>query len=812
MVLATFQFANAQKSVLTVRVQDGSTKDPVENAKVTLTLNGLTVAQGFTSASGIWDTEVTPNVDYQLKVDHISFNTVERKVTAKAAGNTVITIRMGETHETTEEVIVRGVRVQDDEPGTFTNLSKRKIQQQNAGKDMPYVLEQTPSVVTYSDAGAGVGYTGMRIRGLDATRINVTLNGIPYNDAEAHGVFWVDMPDLASSVNSIQVQRGVGTSTNGSSAFGASVNVKTDHINRTRFGSAVLGLGSFGTRRISAQLGTGITKSGWGAQARVSMIQSDGFVDRARSNLYSGFGTIAHYGKKSLFKVNVLLGKEITYQSWYGTPQPKFEGDTAELNRYISQLWISGDDLTNLMESDGSTYNYYQYDDQVDNYTQNHFQTFFAYSFKPRLKGNIGLNYTRGLGYFEEFRAGDSYSFYNLINPIVSGDTQTNGNIIRRRWLNNHFFGTIFSLDYRGERLDWVVGGGQHFYLGGHYGEVISAQHYPAGSPTHRYYDNDSRKSMSNIYAKATYDATSKVKLYGDAQIRRIGYTAEGRDNDGATIDLDVDFLFFNPKAGISFNPKPNVNMYFTYGRSNREPVRTDLVNSTSLSRPEPEQVNDFELGIRNGTGRLTGSINAYWMDFKNQLVLTGKVNDVGANTRENVAESFRRGVEISAQFNATRKTDLFANVTLSQNQIKSYTEYVYGWDASETMINTYSNTDIAFSPGTIANAGANFRLTKNLSAMINAKHVGSQFLDNTSSPDRQLDAYTLLDGSLSFNSKLKGKMPINIDLFLYNLTNTSYAANGYTFSGVLSDQRESFNYVYPQAGFHFMLRFGFRF
>ena len=402
--------AFSQASTVTVRILDADSKRGIEKAHVVISNNSKVVAQGLTNPSGFWELPLQATETYQIIVRHVAYRTAERTFTPKSQANTVVTFKLIPTSETKEEVIVSGVRVKNNEPGTFTNLTKKEIQGQNAGKDMPYVLEQSPSVVTYSDAGAGVGYTGMRIRGVDATRINVTLNGIPYNDAEAHGVFWVDMPDLASSVNSVQIQRGVGTSTNGSSAFGASVNVKTDHINEKRFGSAEIGLGSFGTRRVTAQLGSGIGLSGWGAQARVSLIQSDGFVDRASSDLLAGFFTIAHYGKKSLFKVNALLGKEITYQSWYGTPQPKFEGDTTELNRYISQLWIGGEDLTNLLESDRSTYNYYTYADQVDNYMQNHFQSFYSYAFNSKTKGNVGLNYTRGLGYFEQFKAGDDYS------------------------------------------------------------------------------------------------------------------------------------------------------------------------------------------------------------------------------------------------------------------------------------------------------------------------------------------------------------------------------------------------------------------
>lgn len=797
------------QQITKIEIVESSSTKPIESVHVKIMMDKKLLASGYTNRDGIWQTQLQEGQNYTVELSHVGYRFKTYSITSQKDKYRLV---MQPTSETMEEVLVTTTRVKKYAPATSTTLTKKSITKVNSGKDMPYVLEQTPSVVTFSDAGAGVGYTGMRIRGVDATRINVTLNGIPYNDAEAHGVFWVDMPDLASSVNSIQIQRGVGTSTNGSAAFGASVNLKTDHINEKRFGSTELGFGSFGTRRINAQLGTGITKSGWGAQARVSLIQSEGFVDRASANLYSGFVTAAHYGKKSLFKFNAILGKEITYQSWYGTPQPKFEENREELDRYINELWIGGDELKNLEESDPNTYNYYTYSDQVDNYTQNHFQAFYSYQLKTKIKLHGGLNYTRGLGYYEEKRRDDDFSFYGLNPVIVGADTFTEGDIIRRRWLDNHFYGMIFSVNYWSKRLTANIGGGQHFYQGGHYGEVIWQEHAQNINQATRYYENNADKSMSNLYAKATYRLTSKLNVYGDLQGRFITYKSAGLDNGGADTELDVDFLFINPKAGALYQYNRNLNLFATYGRANREPVRSDLINSSNVSRPKPEQLDDYEFGVNYGKKDFALQVNAYFMNYTDQLVLTGKINDVGATTRENVDKSYRAGVETSLQYKLSKALELFGNLSYSENKIEEYTEYIYAWDASENQVISHKNTDIALSPNIVSNLGLNYSITKKLNARLSGKYISEQFLDNTSNPDRALDPYGLVDLSFHFQNNLKGDMSMYADLFLYNLANQSYAPNGYTFSGVMNDRVSNFNYVYPQAGFHFLAKLGFHF
>jgi iron complex outermembrane recepter protein len=791
-------------------VLDKNTKTPIEDVLIAIYKKDSLVNRGSTDGNGSWSSKLILGKVYQIKFSHIAYEA--RTVTYRISGSKNMTLSMVPTFETQEDIIISGTRIRKTDPGTTVTITKKDIKKQNSGKDMPYVLEQTPSVVTFSDAGAGVGYTGMRIRGVDATRINVTLNGIPYNDAEAHGVFWVDMPDLASSVNSIQIQRGVGTSTNGSASFGASVNLKTDHINKSRFGSAEFGLGSFGTRRMNVQLGSGVNKKGWGIQGRASLIQSDGFVDRASSDLYSAFVTAAHYGKKSLFKVNAILGKEITYQSWAGTPMPKYEGDDAELQRYIGQLWIVGDELNNLLDSDPATYNSYTYENQVDNYTQNHFQAFYSYLLKPNITLQGGVNYTRGLGYYEEAKNSQVFSNYGLANPIVGSDTFSSGKLIRRRWLDNHFYGGIFSINYDAKRINVNLGGGQHFYNGGHYGNVIWQEFSERTNIVHQYYNNDASKNLSNLYAKTVYNLSKKVRLYGDLQLRRIMYSSVGLDNGGVDTKLDVDYTFFNPKAGIGYAHSKKLNMYASYGRSNREPVRSDLINSSNISMPKPEQLDDYELGLRYTNKGIEFSLNGYFMDYKDQLVLTGKINDVGASTRENVSKSYRKGIETMLGYKFNSKISLFGNLNVSQNEISEYTEYIYSWTSSDFVSNSFKNTTIAFSPKVVTNLGLDYELSKYLSARVSGKYISEQFLDNTGDLSRALDAYSLLDASLHFHKKVKNSMPLFLDLFLYNLGNTRYAANGYTFSTLAASEVATFNYVFPQAGFHFMLKAGFRF
>ncbi|MEP1016452.1 TonB-dependent receptor, partial [Maribacter dokdonensis] len=476
-----------------------------------------------------------------------------------------------------------------------------------------------PSVVTTTDAGAGVGYTGLRVRGSDATRVNVTINGIPYNDAESQGTFWVNMPDFASSTESLQLQRGVGTSTNGAGAFGASLNLLTDGFSQDAYGQISTSIGSYGTLRNNLKFSTGLLNDHVEISGRLSKIKSDGYIDRARSDLESYFLQAAYKDDNTLIKALMFGGHEITYQAWYG-----IDGQTLRDNRTFNPSGI----YTDL---DGNTQ---FYDNEVDNYKQDHAQLLWNEQISDFWSTNIALHYTRGRGYFEQYREADDFSTYGFEPLIVDGEEVNTTDLIRRRWLDNDFYGTVFSANYKKEKLDLIIGGGLNKYEGDHFGEVIWARYASNSSYRDRYYDDSSSKTDFNLYTKANYQLTDQWSLYGDVQYRTVGYKANGED----TGLVDDTFNFFNPKAGVTFDLNANNNFYLSYAVANREPNRNDYENGN----PKPEKLNDFELGWRYVSPSVQVNTNVYYMNYKDQLVVTGELNDVGAPLRENIGDSYR--------------------------------------------------------------------------------------------------------------------------------------------------------------------------
>jgi iron complex outermembrane receptor protein len=674
----------------------------------------------------------------------------------------------------------------------------------------------TPSTVITSDAGNGIGYTGVRVRGIDPTRVNITVNGIPINDAESQGMYWVNMPDVASSTESVQIQRGVGTSTNGAASFGASVNIRTNDLAKEKSTLASFGLGSFNTQRISLLHNTGRLKNNWAFQLRGSLIQSDGFIDRASSDLKSANIVAAKYWKKSVFKTNIMLGSERTYQAWNGIPEPTFKNDIADENRYISQLWIGGDDLENLQNSNSKTYNAYTYENEVDNYNQNHYQFFFDHSFSNFLKLNTAAYVTTGKGYFEQFKAGETLADYNIDSVQPTGDTAYEGDVIRRRWLDNTLIGGIANITYKRNKFETVLGGGYNQYNGRHYGEAIATEFTGYEDINSIYYDNDATKTDANFYIRQTYNYNNLIP-YIDLQYRYVDYTFVGlNDSAGSTTlpveqqfsEQNVNFLFFNPKMGLTYLLK-NHTFYGVFAIGNREPVRNDFRDNTTSQRPEHESMENIELGYRYANGRKRINVNLYDMQYDNQLVVTGAVNDVGDAVRTNVASSYRRGIEVDFQYPITKNLQAGGNVTLSENKIEQFTQFTDEWDNWPSQVSeSFNNTDIAFSPNTIAAAMLSYKANKHFTINAQGKYVGKQFLDNTGSDDRSLDAFTNLDVSLNYLSKeLKGAKSVNVGLYLNNVLNQYYAPNGYTFSGIIGGQREDFNYLYPMAGFNWMMK-----
>lgn len=762
----------------------------------------LSDVEGKFSVSGL------KNETYTLQAALPGYETAKQTVNL-TANLTEVNFMLNATSVTIEEVQVLATRASSKTPTTYTNLGKKQISGSNYGQDLPYLLEATPSTVVTSDAGGGVGYTGIRIRGVDPTRTNVTINGIPVNDAESHGVFWVNMPDFASSVENIQVQRGVGTSSNGAAAFGASINIKTDKLTKNAYGELDNAYGSFNTLRNTVKAGTGLINNRFSVDARLSRISSDGYVDRGASNLKSYYLSGAWIGKKSLLRANVFGGKEVTYQAWYGTPESVINGDVAGMNAYADRNGLTEEQRQNLLTS-GRRYNFYTYDNQTDNYQQDHYQLHFTHTFNQKFNLNVSGHYTRGRGYYEEYRAGDDFSTYGFTPVAIGGDTITATDLVRRRWLDNHFYGGVYSLNYDNLKgLKLTLGGGANVYDGTHFGEVIWARYASTSEINDKYYNNTSFKVDMNSYLKATYQIR-RATVYGDVQVRNIDYSYLGVDYVSNVLqdqEQRVNYTFFNPKAGFMFDFNEKNNAYVSVSVANREPVRDDFRSSTPDRRPTPETLYNLEAGYRRKSRKFFANANAFVMYYKNQLILTGQINDVGGYTRTNAKESYRAGVELEAGYMILRNLSITGNLTLSQNKVVDFNEYVDDYDNGGQAVINHKNTDIAFSPNAIASAGIAYEPIRGLSLNLLSKYVGKQFLDNTSNEKRKMDAYYLTNLNISYTIKDVVFREIQVGLLVNNVFNYLYENNGYTFSYIAGGQTTTENFYYPQAGRNFLLR-----
>lgn len=708
------------------------------------------------------------------------------------------------------EFIVVGTRANNNTPTAYSNINKETLEKQNLGQDIPFLLNLTPSVLVSSDAGAGVGYTDMRIRGTDVTRINITVNGIPLNDSESQGVFWVNMPDFSSSLNSIQIQRGVGTSTNGASAFGASVNLETENNQNEAYGETNISYGSFNTQKYNLQFGTGLLKNKWAFDGRLSSITSDGYIDRAKSDLKSYYLTGGYYGEKTTFKLVHFSGRENTYQAWYGTPEPALTNNQNDKLDYASTEGLNQEQTENLLQS-GRTYNHYLYDNEVDNYKQDHYQAHLTQNFSSNLTGNLSFHYTKGQGYFEQYRDDDDFSDYGLQNPIIGGDTLTSTNLVRRRWLDNDFYGFVYGLNYQKNKLNLNFGGAANWYEGDHFGEIIWSEIAIDNEIDFRYYDNVGQKSDVNVYLKSNYQISKKINLFGDLQYRYVGYKTSGVDNDLRTISIDETFNFINPKAGLTYFINTKNKAYFSIAVANREPSRTDYLDA-ALTQPEHETLIDYEFGIERNVSKYRSALNLFYMDYNNQLIATGELNDVGALVKTNVAESFRAGAEIQLAYQITPKLKWEANYTYSINQISNFDEvlydYTYGFDI---VVNNYKNTTMALSPSNLAKSIITFSPLKQLEASWITSFASEQYLDNTSNENRKIDGFITHDLRLNYNQSIFNLQNFGVSLLVNNIFSELYSTRGYTYSYIYGDLITR-NHFYPQATRNFLVAVNLKF
>jgi iron complex outermembrane receptor protein len=708
-----------------------------------------------------------------------------------AEGDNTFNATLRPTSTALREAEVSALRAGDRAPFARTLVTREEIQRINTGVDLPYLLEQQPGVVSTSDAGTGIGYTYMRIRGSDATRTNITINGVPFNDPESQGAFLVNLPDLASSAEDIEIQRGVGTSTNGPGAFGASINLRTTAVRPEAWGLVSLSGGSFNTQRYSVSAGTGLLGAPdadkFSLDVRLSSITSDGFVDRATADLKSYFlqgAWLDAKGRRSL-RFITFRGQEVTYQAWAGV-------DPAILD-------------TNR------TYNPYTYENEVDNYDQSHYQLLFDQRLGKHADLNITLFRVLGAGYFEQFREDDDLATYGIAPALINGDSLFTTDLIRRRWLDNVLTGANLSSTIKLGAHRLVLGGNLSDYRGDHFGEVIWARFAGASDIRDRYYDNDARKTDANAFAKLTYALTDAIDVYGDAQVRQVDYRFLGFNNDLENITQRVNYTFFNPKAGLLCRLKDGARVYASFAVANREPNRNDLEETTPNSRPRSEQLLDYELGYERRSARFTAGINAYFMDYRDQLVLTGELNDVGAALRTNVAESYRAGVELMWALQATRRLTWRANASFSSNRVRNFVEYVDDWDTGAQRVIEHGTTDLAFSPSIVAGSELTFRCWEQqgrgqADLTFVTKYVGEQYLDNTGSSDRMLDPFLVND--LRLNLGLVGTKTfrhIDLNLTARNLFSELYESNGWVYSFFEGDRRQSFIGLFPQAPVNFL-------
>lgn len=696
-----------------------------------------------------------------------------------------------------QPVEIRSLRAGSNSPFAKTELNKKDIEKANLGQDLPYLLQYTPSSVVTSEAGAGVGYTGIRVRGTDGTRINVTLNGIPVNDAESQGTFFVNFGDLASSTGSIQLQRGVGTSTNGAGAFGATMSISNMEQMEKAGTEIINSYGSFDTWRHTVKAGTGLLKNGLQFDVRMSQINSRGYIDRSNSDLKSmQFLAGWKASDKTQLRFMLMTGKERTKQAWNGVPE-----DSLETNRTYNELG---------MRADGSFYN-----NQTDNYQQDYYQFFVDHKFSKYLTGHVAAFMTRGKGYYQEYKLGQAYADYGLQDNIRNNDTLTSTDIIRQLWLDNYYYGSVFSLIYEKNKTQLTFGGGWNQYTGEHYGDVIWA--LDGGVPdNHRWYDLDAQKNDLNLYAKIEQKAGEKLMLFGDVQYRNVAYNIYGfRDNPA--IEAIPVYNFINPKAGVTYfianNNSKIEKLYASVAVANKEPNRNDF-EASPINQPQHEQLYDAEVGYDRTVSNLHINANYFYMHYRNQLVLTGQINDVGAYTRTNVPVSYRTGIELQAAYVPNYWLKVFGNATYSQNKIQDFTEYIDNYDnptGAQDMV-AHGTTDIAFSPNLIGAAGITlspFRYMNKeqmLEFDLLGKYVGQQYLDNTSDANRSIDPYGLCDIRIRYSIKTKPFKELGLNLMLNNVLNQQYVSNGYTFSYIAGGQLSTVNYYYPQAGFNFLL------
>ncbi len=784
LLIAIFLFASTQAQYFSGKII-ADTGEPLTGAVVSL--KGAETKSVSTDYKGEYAFGYLKNGKYQLSISFIGYTTYKQEINYDGS-HFIMDITLASDEFLIDAVTVAGQYANSNTPVAYTNVGKEDINKNNQGKDVPYLLQLTPSVTVSSDAGAGIGYTAMRVRGTGISRINVTLDGIPLNDAESHSVYWVDLPDYASSANAIQIQRGVGTSTSGAAAFGANIKFKTNRAKRNPYGEANFTGGSFNSSKVTFKAGTGIINKHFTFDARLSSIKSDGYIDRASSDLKSYSATAAYTDKKNLFRINILGGLEETYQAWGGVPKDS------------------------LATASGRTYNPYTYDNEIDHYGQQHYQLFYTREFNKTMNLNIALFHTNGGGYYEQSKLGRKLIDYGLKPVVIGGDTITKSDLIQRKWLTNTFRGGNLNFNYHLEKLSFTAGASFSKYDGNHFGKVIWMKNSGSAEKGHEWYRNTSAKTDASGFLSTHYTPVAGIVFWGDMQLRSINYDITGIDDDNREITQNNKYTFLNPKGGVFVDIGTTQHAYFSFATANREPKRSDLTDVEPEKRPTHETLYDYELGYKFAKNSYAFSANLYYMDYKNQLVQTGEINDVGDPAFVNVAKSYRTGIELTGGMKLFNRMDWNANLTYSQNKIQNFTEYVDNWDTGGQDTKALGETDISFSPNLIMANILEAKIYKGLSLSFTTKYVSEQYIDNTSSKARVLDAYLVNNVRLNYSFETKIIKKIDIFFAANNILNQEYETNAWVYRYTLGGVEGIYDGYFPQAKINFLAGLNLRF
>jgi iron complex outermembrane receptor protein len=786
-----------QSSVISGRITNNEGA-PLPGAGVSIegTMTGvLSDEEGYYSLSGLSDG------NYIINVSFLGYENIRKEISLK--GKAVLNVQLVLQPYMAGEVIVNAIRAGEKSPLAYSTITRETIRKQNMGMDLPYILSLTPSLVETSEAGTGIGYTNMRIRGTDASRINVTIDGIPLNDPESQQVFWVDLPDLASSVDNIQVQRGVGTSTNGAGAFGATVSIQTKNPENEPLAQANISAGSFNTFRKMISAGTGFLSGRFALQVRFSDLKSDGYIERTASDHRSALISSIYRTGRSLLKANIILGEEKTGIGWEGVPK-----EMLRMNRRYNP---AGE----YTDNPGDT-NYY--DNETDNYKQEHFQLLYNLKINNLMSFSSALHYTYGTGYYEEYKEDESYPDYGLSDVIVGGTSISSTDMIRRKWMSNDFYGLVWSIKYDEKRINASLGGGANYYAGDHFGRIMWMRTSGYTRPDHEWYRNNGNKAEASMFGKAEYSASDRITIYGDLQFRYINYKMEGIDDNLNELREDRNYGFFNPKAGIFWSVASNQDAYLSLAVANREPTRADFTEAAgdTDATPHPERLYDTEMGYKLKGSNYSAGINLYGMYYHDQLVPTGELSNVGYPIMTNVEKSYRLGVELNANLKPVKLLEWNLNIAFSVNKILDFIEYYQDFDTI-TWLPAYKSvylgkTDVAYSPSVTASSDLNFAISKNIRLHFISKYVGKQYFDNTSDGERMIDPYFVNNLRLDFNPIIPGLKGAEFQILINNIFNTEYESNAYGWNWFEEGVEKSEAFYFPQAGINFMIKAGLTF